>query len=93
MKDDFKAQELKEASEVLDIMRLSKDDQYGYNRYLDSLHLKANEIFTLQNEAEFKVREDIAKKLIINNVENTLISISTNLSIERIEELGTELGE
>ena len=93
VKDDFKAQGLKEASEVLDIMRLSKDDQYGYNRYLDSLHLKASEIFTLQNEAEFKVREDIAKKLIINNVENTLISISTNLSIERIEELGTELGE
>jgi predicted transposase/invertase (TIGR01784 family) len=34
VKDDFKAKGLKEAGEVLDLMRLPKDDQYGYNRYL-----------------------------------------------------------
>ena len=58
VKDDFKAKGLKEAGEVLDIMRLPKDDQYGYNRFLDSLHLKASEVYTLQTEAEFKVRNE-----------------------------------
>lgn len=99
VKDSFKAQGLKEASEVLDIMRLSKDDQYGYNRYLDSLHLKASEIFSLQTEAEFKVREDernknnieIAKKLILNGADNNLVTISTSLSIEKVEKLRGEL--
>jgi predicted transposase/invertase (TIGR01784 family) len=99
VRDSFKAQGLKEALEVLDIMRLSKDDQYGYNRYLDSLHLKASEMFTLQTEAEFKVREDernknnidVAKKLILNGADDSLITISTNLSIEKVEELRDEL--
>ncbi len=57
VKDDFRAKGLKEAGEVLDIMRLEKEDQYGYNRYLDSLHLKASELFSLQTEEEFRVRE------------------------------------
>jgi predicted transposase/invertase (TIGR01784 family) len=91
VKDDFKAKGLKEANEVLDIMRLEKEDQYGYNRYLDSLHLKASEVFSLQTEAEYKVREDekieIAKNLIINGLDNELIYKSTGLTIEKIKEL------
>jgi predicted transposase/invertase (TIGR01784 family) len=91
VKDNFKAKGLKEANEVLDIMRLDKEDQYGYNRYMDSLSLKASEVFSLQTEAEFKVREDekieIAKNLIINGLDNELISISTGLTIEKINEL------
>ena len=94
VKDNFKAKGLKEANEVLDIMRLEKEDQYGYNRYLDSLHLKASEVFSLQTEAEFKVREDekieIAKNLIINGLDNELISKSTRLTIEKIKELRNE---
>lgn len=69
VKDCFKAKGLKEANEVLDLMRLAKEDQYGYNRYMDSLSLKASEIFSLQNEAEFVGEErkaiEIEKKLII----------------------------
>jgi len=93
VKDEFKAKGLKEAGEVLDIMRLPKDDEYGYNRYLDSLHLKASEIFTLQTEAEFKLKTEIAKKLILNGADNQLILISTVLSITKIEELRIELGK
>jgi len=93
VKDEFKAKGLKEAGEVLDIMRLPKADEYGYNRYLDSLHLKASEIFTLQTEAEFKLKTEIAKKLILNGADNQLISISTDLSITKIEELRIELGK
>jgi predicted transposase/invertase (TIGR01784 family) len=94
VKDDFKAKGLKEANEVLDIMRLEKEDQYGYNRFMDSLSLKASEIFSLKSEAEYKVREDekieIAKNLIINGLDNELISKSTGLTIEKIKELRDE---
>jgi PD-(D/E)XK nuclease family transposase len=90
VKDDFKAKGLKEANAILDIMKLPKDDQYGYNRYLDSLHLKASEVFSLQSEAEYKIKEDIAKKAILNNAENDFISVITGLSIEKIQELRLE---
>jgi hypothetical protein len=49
LKIDFKAKGLKEANEVLDMMRLPAEDQYGYNRYMDSLSLKASEVFSLAN--------------------------------------------
>ena len=95
VKDEFKAKGLKEAGEVLDIMRLEKQDIYGYNRYMDSLSLKASEIFTLQTEAEFKVKEDRdvenATKGILKGYENAIISDLTNLSIERIEALRASL--
>ena len=58
VKDEFRAKGLREAGEVLDIMRLPQHDQYGYNRYLDSLHLKASELFSLQTEAEFKAKDE-----------------------------------
>lgn len=75
-------------------MRLPKDVEYGYNRYLDSLHLKASEIFTLQTEAEFKVREEekieIAKKLISIGLSNDEIAKATSLTILQVEKLKSE---
>ncbi len=91
VKDEFKAKGLKEAGEVLDIMRLDKDEQYGYNRYLDSLHLKASEVFTLQTEAEFKLKEEIARKSILKGLDNLTISEITDLSINKIVELRNSL--
>jgi len=94
VKDDFKAKGLKEANEVLDIMRLEKEDQYGYNRYLDSLHLKASEVFSLQSEAEFKAKDErsieIAKNCIKEGFDNLTIHKITKLSIEKIQELRNE---
>jgi len=95
VKDTFKAKGLKEANDVLDIMRLEEEDQYGYNRYLDSLHLKASEIFSLQTEAEYKVREDESNRktleLAINGInegfDNLSIHKITKISIEKIQEL------
>ena len=87
VKDNFKAKGLKEANEVLDIMRLEKEDQYGYNRYLDSLHLKASEVFSLQTEAEFKLKDEIAINSIKEGLSNEIISKITGLSILKIEEL------
>jgi predicted transposase/invertase (TIGR01784 family) len=91
VKDNFKAKGLKEAGEVLDIMRLPKDDAYGYNRYLDSLFLKASEIYTLQTEAEFKLKDDIVKNGILEGLSNELLSKLTNLSVERIEALRADI--
>ncbi|MFP5041998.1 Rpn family recombination-promoting nuclease/putative transposase [Parasediminibacterium sp. JCM 36343] len=93
VKDNFKAKGLKEAGEVLDIMRLPKSDQYSYNRYLDSLHLKASELYSLQTEAEFKLKEEIARKLIINGANNNLIAISTELPIQTTEKLRSGLAK
>ena len=94
VKDEFKAKGLKEAGEVLDIMRLPKDDEYGYNRYLDSLHLKASEIFTLQMEAEFKVEErkaiNIAKNLLSIGLSAVEIPKATGLTILQVEKLKAE---
>lgn len=91
VKDSFKAKGLKEANDVLDIMRLPANVQYGYNRYLDSLHLKASELFSLQSEAEYNIKFEIAKKAILNNADNYFISTITGLSIEIIEQLRSEI--
>lgn len=91
VKEGFKAKGLKEAGEILDIMRLPKDDTYSYNRYLDYLHYKASEIFSLKSEAEFLVRIDerkaLVKKAIVQGLDNLVISKLTNLPIEQIEEI------
>jgi predicted transposase/invertase (TIGR01784 family) len=94
VKDEFKAKGLAEAKEVLDIMRLNKEQQYGYNRYLDYLHLKASEALSLQAEAEEKIRKDekveIAKKAIIKGFDNETVADLTGLTIEQIEALRNE---
>jgi predicted transposase/invertase (TIGR01784 family) len=95
VKDNFKAKGLKEANEVLDIMRLPKNDQYGYNRYLDSLHLKASEMFSLQTEAEFIGEErktiEIVKNGILKGYNNEIIADLTGLTIEKVQELRDEM--
>jgi predicted transposase/invertase (TIGR01784 family) len=98
VKDEFVAKGLVEAKEVLDVMRLDKDQQYGYNRYLDYLHVKASEALSLQIEAEEKVRKDenykkaveIAKNLIIIGLDNATIAKGTGLTVEQIEQLRSE---
>ena len=91
VKDSFKAKGLKEANDVLDIMKLPEEENYGYNRYLDSLHLKASEIFTLQTEAEFKIKEEIAKNGILEGFDNSIIQKMTKLSDEQINRLRADL--
>lgn len=94
VKDEFQAKGLQEAKEVLDIMRLDKESQYGYNRYLDYLHLKASEALTLRAEAEEQIRKDqkfeIARKMIRAGSDNDFISEVTELTIDQIEQLRKE---
>jgi predicted transposase/invertase (TIGR01784 family) len=98
VKDEFKAKGLAEAKEVLDVMRLNKEQQYGYNRYLDYLHVKASEALSLQIEAEERVRKDenykkaveMAKIMLVNKEPNNKIALYTGLALEQIEQLRTE---
>jgi len=94
VKDEFVAKGLAEAKEVLDVMRLDKDQQYGYNRYLDYLHVKASEALSLQIEAEEKIRNqkavEMAKKAIKRGFDNDTISDLTDLTTEQIEVLRSE---
>ncbi len=89
VKDEFKAKGLKQAGEVLDYMRLPQDDQFSYNRYLDYLHYKASEIFSLKSEAEDIIRQnrniEIAENAIKKGFDNQTISDLTNLPIEQIK--------
>jgi predicted transposase/invertase (TIGR01784 family) len=97
VKDEFKAKGLAEAKEVLDIMRLDKEQQYGYNRYLDYLHYKASEILSLRLVAEDKVRQDrnveIAKNLMIKGSDDTFITDITGLTLGQIEEIRADLSK
>jgi predicted transposase/invertase (TIGR01784 family) len=61
VKDEFKAKGLTEAKEVLDIMQLDQEQRYGYNRYMDYLHYKASEAYTLKIETEEKIKEAVEK--------------------------------
>ena len=94
VKDSFRARGLKEAGEVLDMMRLGKADTYGYNRYLDALHLKASEIFSMQTEAEYKIKDErsieIAKNGIANGLTDELIATVTDLPLAKVQELRAE---
>ncbi len=98
VKDEFKAKGLTEAKEVLDIMRLNKEQQYSYNRYLDFLHYKASEALSLKTEAEEQIRDDernkalrekieIAKKLMKHNLSSEEIAEITGLTAEQIKGL------
>jgi hypothetical protein len=75
-------------------MRLNKEQQYGYNRYLDYLHLKASEALTLKIEAEEKIRNqkaiEIAKNAIREGSKNEFIFKITGLSVEQVEQLRAE---
>ncbi len=102
VKDEFKAKGLKEAGDVLDIMRLTKEEQYSYSRYQDYLHFKASEMFTIKQEEQARLQESatrareegeykqkiaIASNLISKGMDNDFIADTTGLSISEILEL------
>lgn len=72
-------------------MHLDKDQQYGYNRYLDYLHVKASEALSLQIEAEENIRKDekikFAKSLFTTNLTNDEVAKHTGLTVEEVGQL------
>ncbi len=91
VKQEFTAHGLKEAAQVLDIMQLSPEEQYSYNRHLYNLHLKASEMLSMREEAEYQIKME-SKKEVVNNCiqlgyDNNTIARITGLPIEEIERL------
>jgi predicted transposase/invertase (TIGR01784 family) len=97
VKDEFTAKGLKEASEVLDYMRLPEGEQFSYNRYLDYLHYKASEMLSLQAEAEERVRQDekvkLAENLILKDADDQFIGDVTRLTGEQIKDIRATLAK
>lgn len=96
VKDEFKAKGLVEAKEILDLMLLNKEQQYSYNRYLDYLHFKASEAFSLKFEIEelkeqeeAKIRQDerfeLAKNAMDAGLNDEVIVQITGLSLIDIQ--------
>jgi predicted transposase/invertase (TIGR01784 family) len=90
VKDEFKAKGLAKAKEVLDIMSLDKEQHYGYNRYLDYLHVKASDALSLKMEAEDKIKVEIAKKMLKRGTSIKSIAEDTGLTLEQIQQLKDE---
>ncbi|MCS6796644.1 MAG: Rpn family recombination-promoting nuclease/putative transposase [Raineya sp.] len=87
VRDDFRAKGLKEAREALDIMRLDKENQYHYNRYLDYLHWKASEALNVELEAQEKLKIEIVKNLIQLGSDDEFIAKATNLPLSQVQEI------
>jgi predicted transposase/invertase (TIGR01784 family) len=98
IKDEFSAKGIKEAKDKLDIMKLPKDKQLAYNRYIEDLMYQnslinsnygAGKIEGIKEgieKGEKQAKIEIAKNLLdILDIET--ISIKTGLSIKEIEEL------
>ncbi len=90
VKDDFKAKGLKEANHVLDIMRLGKKERYGYNRYLDSLHLKASEAFSLKIKYKEEGREEGRKEGLQEGIEKGKVEEKIEIA-KNLLKLGLEI--
>ena len=71
-------------------MRLDKEQQYGYNRYLDYLHLKASEALSLQTEVDEKIRKDENHKKAVENAKNAILKRYDNQVISEITGLIVE---
>jgi hypothetical protein len=70
---------------------LDREQQYGYNRYLDYLHLKASEALSMKIETEEKIKIEIAKNAIKKGLDNQTISDITGLPLEQIATLRKEM--
>ena len=95
IKDEFNAKGIKEAKEKLDIMKLPKEKQIAYERYVEDLMYQnslinsnygAGKIDGIK-EGEKLAKIKIAKKLLKQNIDLNIIVISTDLSIEEIKSL------
>ncbi|NME70937.1 Rpn family recombination-promoting nuclease/putative transposase [Flammeovirga aprica] len=95
IKEDFKAKGLLQAKEILRVDNLSADEQAKYKIHLKNLRDEASRLFTLKAEAEFKVREDEARKKALEiaieskkeGISLTTISKITGIPVEDLEKL------
>lgn len=92
IKDSFKATGLIEAKEKLDVMKLSKEEQAEYNKYVDNFHYKSSiletENFLLEEKLEQAKKDkalEMAKIMKKNNEPIEKIIEYTGLTREEVE--------
>jgi predicted transposase/invertase (TIGR01784 family) len=105
IENNFRAKGLKEAKKKLDIMKFDKDERASYERFKKHLHDQASAwestyvIGKIEGLKEGikkgiekgieKEKIEIAKKLILANMEIDFIVDTTGLSVEEIKKLGS----
>jgi predicted transposase/invertase (TIGR01784 family) len=99
IKDEFSAKGIKEAKDKLDIMKLPKDKQLAYNRYIEDLMYQnslinsnygAGKIEGIKEgieKGEKQAKIEIAKKSLFQGIDLNTISLITGLSVEEIKKL------
>jgi hypothetical protein len=87
IRDDFTAQGLDKAREVLAFDNLSDAEKQAYWRSIDADRIKLSEIETAMFKGEFKVIREIARKMLADNVSVENICRYTGLPVEQIEKL------
>jgi predicted transposase/invertase (TIGR01784 family) len=99
IKDEFSAKGIKEAKDKLDIMKLPKDKQLAYNRYIEDLMYQnslinsnygAGKIEGIKEgieKGEKQAKIEIAKKSLSQGIDLNTISLITGLSVEEIKKL------
>ena len=89
--DNFTAKGLTEAKEKLDSMKLPKDEQARYKRFLENLHYEASMVETGKVEGRIEGRKEmkheIAKNMLVSNFDIESIVKITGLTKEEIEKL------
>ncbi|NIM16746.1 MAG: Rpn family recombination-promoting nuclease/putative transposase [Candidatus Aminicenantes bacterium] len=95
IKDEFTARGLKEAKEELDIIKMDEEERREYEEYLETLRYQASMFESSYKVGEMKGEEkgakikavEIAKKLKEKGIDIDIISDTSGLSKEEIENL------
>jgi len=87
IKSDFKAKGLSEAKETLDIMKLDDKARAIYKRKEENKMYKNSLLYTAKLKGRKEREIEIAKNLLLANMDIEFISQTTGLSVEEIEEL------
>lgn len=91
IKDEFTAQGIVKAKELLRVDNLTEEELVTYKKYQEDLRYSASMAWTMKVDAEDRIRKEkaliIAKELINNNIPIEIIMKSTGLSKEDIESL------
>lgn len=98
--DNFKAKGLREAKEALDVLKLPKEEQQRYKRYLEDLHYQASMVHTyeaMKDEGRAEGRrahaEETARKMLAQGFDPTIIASITGLTEEEVAALAPTSGE
>jgi predicted transposase/invertase (TIGR01784 family) len=91
IRDEFTAQGINKAKELLRVDNLSEEELITYKKYQEDLRYSASMAWSLKIDAEDRVRKNekinIAKELKNNNASIDLIVKATGLSKEEIDDL------